>query len=158
MHGHKHTHRQQLLAVRRVLPLASVQNVSQTICERAFAALDWSSVRSVCTYKAVEGSGEIDTAPLLSMLAGLVIPPSVTTVESHPRASFPQGSFDVIIVPVLGFDGDNHRLGQGGGWYDRFLASQPQARTIGLAHAHAQITFPHEAHDIPLDLIITEQS
>lgn len=158
MHERKHTHRQRLTKSRKAIADVAMQSVSQTICERTFAAIDWSLVRSVCTYTAIPDSGEIDPTSLLLMLAALPNPPAITTVGSHPNARFPEGHFDIIIVPVLGFDSDNHRLGQGGGWYDQFLATQPQARTIGLAHAHAQITFPHEAHDIPLDLIITEQS
>lgn len=101
--------------------------------------------------------GEINVEPLLSMLADLPEAPEVTIVEPHSKAPFPIGIFDVVIVPVLAFDNDNHRLGQGGGWYDRFLATQPQAQTIGLAHAEFKTTFPHETHDIPLDFIVTEQ-
>lgn len=157
MHKQKSALRKQLLATRKALPMAAIDSLSQTICERAFAAISWDAVRSVCTYEAARGSGEVDTAPLLAMLADLPSPPMVTMVEPHAQAPFSQGVFDVIIVPVLGFDEQNHRLGQGGGWYDRFLATQPQARTIGLAHAAAKTTFPHEPHDIPLDTIITEQ-
>jgi 5,10-methenyltetrahydrofolate synthetase len=67
--------------------------------------------------------------------------------------------FDVLIVPVLGFDKNNHRLGFGGGFYDRFLAGQPKARKIGLAFEIGFITsnFPAEAHDVKLDMIITER-
>lgn len=158
MHEQKNVLRKQLLAARKALPAASVDLLSQTICMQAFLQLGWRNVQTVCAYEAAPGSGEVDTAPLLSMLANLPDPPLVTMVEPHQRALFPRGRFDVIIVPVVGFDDENHRLGQGGGWYDRFLASQPQAITIGLAHAQSKTSFPHEAHDVPLSLIITEES
>lgn len=65
--------------------------------------------------------------------------------------------YDLIIVPIVGFDKDNYRLGLGGGWYDRFLADQPRAQTIGLAYTLCEVDIlPHESHDISLDKIITE--
>lgn len=157
MQEQKKALRKQLLTVRKQLPAGTVDYVSQKICERALQLLDWSTIETVCTYEPAPNSGEIDTIPLLTMLSRLPNPPKITMVEPHAQAPMPQGVFDVIIVPVLGFDEQNHRLGQGGGWYDRFLALQPEARTIGLAHASAKTTFPHEPHDIALDIIVTEQ-
>lgn len=72
-------------------------------------------------------------------------------------ASFPDGTYDVIIVPLLGFDGENYRLGNGGGWYDRFLHRQPQAVKIGLGFKLARFAvIPHEKHDIAMDIVLTE--
>lgn len=150
--------RLRLLAERQALSTAICDKQSSQIGLRAFAAIDWSAVRTVCTYQAIEASGEIDTTPLLSLLAQLPHAPRVTTVPAQAAAPFPAGDFTVIIVPVLGFDQHNHRLGRGGGWYDKFLASQPRAITIGLARAASAIAFHHETHDIPLDIIVTETS
>jgi len=157
MHEQKNTLRKQLLRERKAVPAAKVDAISQIICQRVFKEFNWNEVRTVCTYEGSPSSGEIDTKPLLSLLANLPNPPTITIVEPRPQALLPIGIFDVIIVPVLGFDETNHRLGQGGGWYDRFLASQPQATTIGLAPAQFKTSFPHESHDIPLDLIVTEK-
>jgi len=157
MHEQKNTLRKQLLRERKAVPAAKVDAISQIICRHVFKEFNWNEVRTVCTYEGLPSSGEIDTKPLLSLLANLPNPPTITIVEPRPQALLPIGIFDVIIVPVLGFDETNHRLGQGGGWYDRFLASQPQATTIGLAPAQFKTSFPHESHDIPLDLIVTEK-
>lgn len=64
-----------------------------------------------------------------------------------------------IVVPVLGFDEEGYRLGYGGGYYDRFLKMYPKALTIGLSFQFGLLKegFSHESHDIPLDMIITEQ-
>jgi 5-formyltetrahydrofolate cyclo-ligase len=65
---------------------------------------------------------------------------------------------DVLLVPLLGFDKHNYRLGYGGGYYDRTLASIPdRPRTIGVGYENAQIAtiFP-QPHDIPMDVIVTE--
>ena len=65
--------------------------------------------------------------------------------------------FDCIIVPMLGFDHRLHRLGYGAGWYDKFLADQPQAKKIGLCFEVGRVEqIPAEAHDIKMDLIVTE--
>lgn len=66
---------------------------------------------------------------------------------------------DAVILPVVSYDGAGTRLGYGKGFYDRFLteltASVPK---IGLAFcAQESDAIPREAHDIPLDIIITEQ-
>jgi 5-formyltetrahydrofolate cyclo-ligase len=65
---------------------------------------------------------------------------------------------DVILMPLLGFDGEGTRLGYGGGYYDRTLAVLGKVpRLIGYAFALQEIDhIPHEAHDIPLDAVVTE--
>jgi 5-formyltetrahydrofolate cyclo-ligase len=65
---------------------------------------------------------------------------------------------DVILMPLLGFDRHGTRLGYGGGYYDRTLATLGKVpRLIGYAFALQEIDHvPHEAHDIPLDAVVTE--
>ena len=58
---------------------------------------------------------------------------------------------------MLAFDSDGHRLGYGGGYYDRTLAGLPNARAIGVAYAGQEVlSLPREPHDHPLDMIVTE--
>ena len=62
-----------------------------------------------------------------------------------------------MIVPGLAFDKAGNRLGQGGGYYDRYL---PKARCtfIGLAFAGQILEeVPHEETDVSMDLLVTEQ-
>ena len=64
---------------------------------------------------------------------------------------------DLILAPLLAFDGRGYRLGQGGGHYDRTFAAIPDAIRIGLAYAGQQVeTLPVEPHDIPLHGVLTE--
>lgn len=64
----------------------------------------------------------------------------------------------LIVVPIVGFDKKCHRLGYGGGYYDRFLQKAPKARKIGIAFSLQETEdIPTESTDIPLDEIITEQ-
>jgi 5-formyltetrahydrofolate cyclo-ligase len=63
---------------------------------------------------------------------------------------------DVLIVPLVGFTDEGGRLGQGGGHYDRWLATHPHAIAIGLAWDCQLIPeLPHEDHDRPLHAVVT---
>jgi len=85
------------------------------------------------------------------------IPEPVLDVEAHARA-LP----DLLLVPCVGFDADGYRLGYGGGYYDRTLASWPGETapvTVGVAYESCRIDaglLAREAHDLPLDAIVTE--
>jgi 5-formyltetrahydrofolate cyclo-ligase len=74
----------------------------------------------------------------------------------EPLESWPRAVPDVLLVPLLAFDARGHRLGYGGGFYDRTLASL-KARTIGIAYAGQEIaSIPAQAHDRTLDMVLTE--
>ena len=64
----------------------------------------------------------------------------------------------VLLIPLLGFDAHGHRLGFGGGYYDRTLAAfrrMPMTIGVGYAIGQLQSIYP-QGHDIPLDAIVTE--
>jgi 5-formyltetrahydrofolate cyclo-ligase len=75
----------------------------------------------------------------------------------EPLRHWPRAVPDVLLVPLLAFDDQGYRLGYGGGYYDRTLASLSNARAVGIAYAGQRMDFlPHDAHDYPLDAILTE--
>ncbi len=67
----------------------------------------------------------------------------------------------LVLVPLLGFDAAGHRLGYGGGYYDRTLAalrSQGSVLAVGLAYdLQALDSALAQDHDAPLDWIVTER-
>ena len=65
---------------------------------------------------------------------------------------------DVVIVPGLAFTVAGDRLGQGGGWYDRFLPrTRPGCTTIGVGFEPQLVeSIPTEPHDVRLDVVITD--
>ena len=67
-------------------------------------------------------------------------------------------SLDLVLVPGCGFDLQRYRIGYGGGFYDRFLLTCPQALTVGLTF-EAQVVnqLPTQPWDQPVDLVLTEQ-
>ncbi|AWN40422.1 5-formyltetrahydrofolate cyclo-ligase [Methylobacterium durans] len=65
---------------------------------------------------------------------------------------------DLLVVPLVGFDGQGYRLGYGGGFYDRTIAAMPaRPRTIGVGFSLGRLeTIYPQPHDIALDRVITE--
>ncbi len=62
---------------------------------------------------------------------------------------------DLVLVPALCYDRQNYRLGMGGGYYDRWL-ERYHGTTVGLCRAALLADqLPVEAHDHPVDLVIT---
>lgn len=107
---------------------------------------------SALSYQAMPDWCEIDLTPLELSLPDC----KFEYTKTAPRASKPAGIYDIILVPLYGFSRGGFRLGRGGGWYDQFLVTQPQALTIGVGLEAGSIDFRHEKHDIPMDIIITE--
>tara|TARA_B100000524_G_scaffold294155_1_gene168850 strand:+ start:91 stop:678 length:588 start_codon:yes stop_codon:yes gene_type:complete len=73
---------------------------------------------------------------------------------------------EILIVPMLLFDRELHRLGYGGGYYDKaicklkkkFDEEEKKFISIGLAYSEQEtIRIPYENHDERLDFIITEK-
>ena len=67
-------------------------------------------------------------------------------------------NIDLVLVPGIVFDKEGHRIGYGLGYYDKFLKKVPKAVKIGLAFDFQIVDkIPREMHDIPVDLIVTEE-
>jgi len=103
--------------------------------------------------------GEPDTAPFLAWCTSVgktVVVPSAAPDAVPPVA--PQVP-DVVIVPGLGFTADGRRLGQGGGWYDRFLPDvRADCATIGVGFAPQLVAeMPIESHDVRLTMVVTDE-
>ncbi len=67
------------------------------------------------------------------------------------------GEVECVVMPGVAFSEDGFRLGRGGGYYDATLPLLPRAFRVGLAF-DVQIvpTLPHDAHDAPVDAVVTE--
>ncbi len=65
----------------------------------------------------------------------------------------------VLLVPCVGYGPKGVRLGYGGGFYDRTLATlDPRPTTVGLAYAHGYVPWlVAEVHDVPLDVVLTDE-
>ena len=93
--------------------------------------------------------------------------PDAPMREGHHRIPEPASGAlalpDLLLVPCVGFDADGYRLGYGGGYYDRTLATWPAEQkppvTVGIAYEACRIgsgLLEREAHDLPLGTIATD--
>jgi 5,10-methenyltetrahydrofolate synthetase len=68
---------------------------------------------------------------------------------------------DWLIAPCVGFNPQRYRLGYGGGYYDRTLEQWREqghvVRTVGVAYEMFLCEFAAHAHDVALDVVVTEQ-
>lgn len=68
------------------------------------------------------------------------------------------GLVDVVVVPGIAFTSRGERLGQGGGWYDRFLPrTRPDCVWLGVGFEPQLLaSIPTEQHDVRLHLVVTD--
>ena len=149
--------RRELMARRRWLTPEEVAAASRAVAEKLRATIDWASIGSVHVYRSVAEWGELDTSELVAWLADEWPEIEVVQPTLSKDQPFPKQQFDLILVPALGFDRANNRLGLGGGWYDRLVAQQPRAHKIGVAYAWALIEdgIPVEPWDMKLDRVVS---
>lgn len=90
-------------------------------------------------------------------LVALGRPPAQPRGEAMGAESLTEA--DLIVIPALAASVDGVRLGQGGGWYDRALTHRrpdvPVVAVIFDDEVLAPGEIPTEAHDVPIDAIIT---
>lgn len=115
-------------------------------------------------------TGNTVTAPVVDNVSGMLIPRHINNLTSdlvqhklgmlEPNENCPvfqTTQLTHIIVPGIAFDMNGFRLGYGKGFYDRFLPSCLNVKTIGLAFQTQLVenTYP-QSWDIPLQHIFTE--
>jgi 5-formyltetrahydrofolate cyclo-ligase len=123
--------------------------------------------------------GEIDLRPLWHALHGsgrtVLLPqttprgeilqfrrwhPECVMVRERFGTECPDGDLaipEIIFVPLLAFDRRGHRLGYGGGYYDRTLAAYPDIPAIGFGYAAQEVEkIPCAEHDRQLQAVFTE--
>ena len=73
-------------------------------------------------------------------------------VADEPVADDPTA---LVLMPGLAFDPQGHRIGYGGGFYDKFLASEPNHPTVALCYGFQMLeALETQAHDVPVDLVL----
>ena len=173
--------RREVRAHRDAMPPEERERLGQAVARNLLALPE---VRQASTVMAFSSFGsEVDSGPIIEQLArdgrrvvlprveGRTIvpvgyrsgdpvkPSSFGALE--PAAGEPVGpeEIDVVVVPGLAFDRRGHRVGYGGGFYDRFLGRlRPNALTVGICFSVQVVDeVPHGRGDRPVDLVVTEQ-
>lgn len=73
-------------------------------------------------------------------------------IDDGPVADDPTA---LVLMPGLAFDPQGHRIGYGGGFYDRFLAQEPDHPTLALCYDFQMLpALETEKFDIPVDIVL----
>jgi 5-formyltetrahydrofolate cyclo-ligase len=177
--------RKKLLARRRALTREQWLAESNTIQAKAASLPLLRDAARIHCYVSMEHDREARTLELLEMLeldGKAVYMPYIKdgcmkAAHYHPGQQFTvspsapatpdplalcgEECFDVVFVPLAGFDRKGGRIGFGKGWYDRFFSrlSERGVRPvkIGLAFSFQEVTLvPGDPWDEPLDMVLTE--
>jgi 5-formyltetrahydrofolate cyclo-ligase len=171
--------RRRLVAARLALSDADRAAANAAIEATLSARLPPGALPIVAGYWPIQG--EVDPLPYLRRViaagAAVALPVAVRPVAPltfrlwTPGAPMTSGLWDIphpaegavvapsaLLIPLVGFDANGHRLGNGGGYYDRTLAAlSPRPLAVGVGFELGRLTSitPHE-HDQRMDLIVTE--
>ena len=162
---------------------AAVAEAGAAVTRRLEALPAIAEARRVAAYRAVRGEipldGLLDGPRRETFTVPRVVGDDLEFLAWCEGQSFVPGSFgipepvdgevvafadhDAVLVPLTAFDGRGHRLGQGGGFYDRALASLPPGPgagrpvAIGVAYSFQQVDrVPEDRWDVPLDAVATD--
>ena len=157
------------------LSLTEIHSQSVAVFNRLCVEHWFRNARNMLFYYSM--NTELPTIPFIHMLAGqkriflprisgdsLVVVPFSRQFQCHPRYHIlePVGEpttdlaiIDVAIIPGLAFDQRGHRLGHGGGYYDRFLPLL-QAIKVGIAFDCQLLPdLPVCPHDVSMNFVVT---
>lgn len=148
---------------RRMLSKEQVQEQSALIIAQLEQMSAFREAKTVLLYYPIHN--EVDLRPLLSKYADqktLLLPVThrhwmeVRPYDGEdmmrkghfgipePQTQTYKGSIDLIVVPGVAFDRHCHRIGRGGGYYDKFLLKHPASIKVGVCY-----DFQLKKHDIP---------
>lgn len=161
---------------RRIMSKEDVLALSEKICERIEEMSCWKEAKTVMLYYPIHN--EVDLRPLVRKHADekqFLLPATLSEhqieVREHkkgeplikgrfgipePQTPAWKGAIDLILVPGVAFDKKMHRLGRGGGYYDRFLAKLKSNVRVGVCYdfqLHDEI--PSDVFDQKMTRVVT---
>ncbi len=165
------------------IPPDQIRSKSLAACSRMIHTPEFQNARNIMLYLPMPGEPELQSLAAAAWKVGKnVLLPTVDWADNSMRPlrvqnldmrydvpmprvpqpaigdPFPVEHIDLVVVPGLAFDRSGHRLGRGGGYYDRFL-SRPTVHAIRVAIAFEEqwcADLPVEPHDIGMQIIITD--
>lgn len=175
----KKAFRREISAKKRAMTIEQIESASQRLAEQLFDTEAYKQAKSIYAY--LSYNQEVRTEGIIRRALAdgkrVAVPkvfgddmkflwiddldhiaPGAYNIP-EPIADDPEAD-DVsamILMPGLAFDVEGHRLGYGGGFYDRYLAEHHDHTLVALCYDFQ--LFDHletEAHDIPVDLVIAD--
>ncbi|QJB58374.1 5-formyltetrahydrofolate cyclo-ligase [Pseudodesulfovibrio sp. zrk46] len=179
--------RSRLIAKRAGLPEHDILENSSHVVELIRSLYEWKNAREVLIYWPIKG--EVDVRPLVTELwqrdVTVLMPrcrpdargemdiacaacedeltPGPFSIMEPDAETCPPVDIccpDLAIIPGVGFDRRGYRLGFGGGYYDRLLATDGMKKTIkiGVGYTFQLVEeLPTQPWDMPVDIICTQE-
>ncbi|MDE6435095.1 MAG: 5-formyltetrahydrofolate cyclo-ligase [Lachnospiraceae bacterium] len=176
--------REEMLAKRNALSLKERLWRSEQIALQITKSPLYDKFHHVCIYQAFRGEVLCDRIRLEAFYNKKQVYTPVTDLKNkciafyqiHESTCYVKGAYGImepdveeesqmlsepalILMPGLAFDRNKHRIGYGGGYYDRYLAKHPEHKTAALCFEFQILDddLPYEEHDILPDYIVTEK-
>ena len=169
--------RQQIRMKKREMTEEQIVQAGQLLAEKFYATEQYRQAKTIYGY--LPYNQEVRTVPMLERAlcdGKKVAVPKVygdemkfiymtdlTLVENsdmgipEPVADGPEGDdpHALVLMPGLAFTEKGDRMGYGGGYYDKFLAREPEHPTVALCYAFQMVeSLPTQDHDIPVDVVL----
>ena len=130
---------------------------SPLICRRIIESRAWEQATRILLFSPMRTEPDIQPLEAAATDAGksAAVIPATLRLESDLQLQFVP---DLALVPGLGFSREGHRLGRGGGFYDRLLAGRArEAFKLGVCFSlQLLVAIPTEPHDSVLDAVISD--
>lgn len=169
--------RREIRARKRAMTEAEIEERSARLAQLFFASRAYQNAKTIYGY--LPYNQEVRTVPMLERAlkdGKKVAVPKVygdemkflylddLTAVAKGYAGIPEPIADepvaqdetaLVLMPGLAFDPQGHRIGYGGGFYDKFLAAEPHHPTLALCYEFQMLPkLDVEDHDIPVDTVL----
>ena len=169
--------RREIRARKRAMTEAEIEDRSARLAQLFFASRAYQNAKTIYGY--LPYNQEVRTVPMLERAlkdGKKVAVPKVygeemkflylddLTAVAKGYAGIPEPIADepvahdetaLVLMPGLAFDPQGHRIGYGGGFYDKFLAAEPNHPTLALCYEFQMLPrLDVEDHDIPVDTVL----
>jgi 5-formyltetrahydrofolate cyclo-ligase len=140
----------------REMTVEEREEYSEEICERVLEMSEWAEAKKVVLFLPLP-SEPIITPLRLDCEARKITSLSIPQSARNESDLHLPDTIDLILVPGMAFSKDRHRLGRGGGFFDRLLGGRAaNAFKLGICFSFQLLdTLPIESHDIVVDAVVT---
>ncbi len=168
-------------AQKRAMTQAQIEKASRELGEKLAACPQYAAAKTIYGY--MPYNQEVRTVPMLERALAegkQVAVPKVygdtmkfilvtdLTQMANSDMGIPEPMADgpvaddphaMVLMPGLAFTAKGDRMGYGGGYYDKFLAAEPDHPTVALCYDFQLVDYiPTDAYDIPVDLVLTGET
>ena len=151
--------RAEMMKLVRQMTAEDRESFSDEICERVLEMTQWAEARTAVLFIPIP-SEPVITPLKLDCDARKVSAVNIPQSPKPDQELHLPDTIDLVLVPGLAFSKDRHRLGRGGGFFDRLLGGRgANAFKLGVCFSFQIVDeIPNEPHDVIMDAVVTESA